>query len=66
MMNKKSAIIIGLQALLIVILFWMLVFYGKDEYEDFQTEQEEEIESLAHISETKLIASAQPPSAPDG
>ncbi len=51
MTNKKSAIIIGLQALLIVILFWMLVFYGKDEYESFRTEQEEEIESLDRVSE---------------
>lgn len=56
MMNKKSAIIIGLQALLIVILFWMLVFYGKDEYEDFQTEQEEEIESLDRVAEKEGIS----------
>jgi len=32
-MNHKMAMIIGLQALLIVMLFWVLVFYGKDEYE---------------------------------
>ncbi|MGJ8620841.1 MAG: hypothetical protein ACSHWN_10950 [Methylophilaceae bacterium] len=56
MMNKKSAIIIGLQALLIVILFWMLVFYGKDEYEDFRTEQEEEIESLDRVTEKEGIS----------
>ncbi len=56
MMNKKSAIIIGLQALIIVILFWMLVFYGKDEYEDFRTEQEEEIESLDRVTEEEGIS----------
>lgn len=56
MTNKKSAIIIGLQALLIVILFWMLVFYGKDEYEDFRTEQEEEIESLDRVTEKDGIS----------
>jgi hypothetical protein len=32
-MNRKAIIIIAIQASLIVILFWFLVFYGKDEYE---------------------------------
>ena len=32
-MNRKAMIIIAIQAFLIVILFWFLVFYGKDEYE---------------------------------
>lgn len=50
MISKKATIVIGLQAILIVILFWMLVFYGKDEYDDFRTEQEEEIESLDRVS----------------
>jgi hypothetical protein len=56
MMNKKTAIIIGLQAFLIVVLFWMLVFYGKDEYENFRTEQEEEIESLNRVVEEEGIS----------
>jgi hypothetical protein len=56
MTHKKSAIVIGLQALLIVILFWMLVFYGKDEYENFRTEQEEEIESLDRVTEEDGIS----------
>ena len=56
MINKKTAIIIGLQALLIVILFWMLVFYGKDEYESFRTEQEEEIESLDRVLEEEGVS----------
>ena len=50
MINKKAAIIIGLQTLLIVILFWMLVFYGKDEFEDFRVVQEEEIESADRVT----------------
>ncbi len=54
-MNKKTAIIIGLQALLIVILFWMLIFYGKDEYENFRSEQEEEIEGLNRVSEKEGV-----------
>lgn len=56
MTSKKSAIVIGLQALLIVILFWMLVFYGRDEYENFRTEQEEEIESLDRVTEKDGIS----------
>ena len=50
-MNKKLTIIIALQALLIVTLFWVLVFYGRDEYEAYQTEHEEEIESPSRVSE---------------
>lgn len=56
MITKKAAIIIGLQALLIVILFWMLVFYGKDEFEDFRVEQEEEIESADRVAEADGIS----------
>jgi hypothetical protein len=40
-MNRKATIIIGLQAALIVILFWFLIFYGKDEYETATSEREE-------------------------
>jgi hypothetical protein len=47
---NKTTIIISLQALLIVTLFWVLVFYGKDEYEAYQNEREEEIESLNRVS----------------
>lgn len=56
MTTKKSTIIIALQALLIVILFWMLIFYSKDEYEEFREEQEEEIESLDRVSEEEGIS----------
>ncbi len=50
-MNRKLAIIIFLQAIIIVTLFGMLVFYGKDEYETFiQSAEEEEIETPDHIT----------------
>jgi hypothetical protein len=54
-MTKKTTLIIVLQALLIVGLFWVLVFYSKDEYEAYQNEQEEEIESLKRVSTTEGI-----------
>ncbi len=50
-MNKKLSLIIGLQALLIVALFWVLIFYGKDEYEAYQNSHEDEIATPNHISE---------------
>lgn len=54
-MNKKLTIIIALQALLIVTLFWVLVFYGRDEYEAYRAEQQEEIESPSRVSENAGI-----------
>ncbi len=44
-MNRKLTTIIGLQAFLIVVLFWVLVFYGKDEFEAMSQQTEEEIET---------------------
>lgn len=49
-MNRKLAIIIGLQAFLIVILFWVLVFYGKDEYEAFTKDTDEQIAAPNRIN----------------
>lgn len=49
-MNRKAMIIIVLQAFLIVILFWLLVFYGKDEYEAASSENEEAIETRSLVS----------------
>lgn len=49
-MNRKLAIIIGIQAFLIVILFWVMVFYGKDEFEALTERAEEEIETPNRIS----------------
>lgn len=40
--TKKTFWIVFLQTLIIIVLFWMLVFYGRDEYEDFQDNQQEE------------------------
>lgn len=49
-MNRKIAIIIGLQAFLIIVLFWVLVFYGKDEYEAYTSQQEEEVETPNRVA----------------
>ena len=49
-MNKKSLIIFLLQTIIIIALFWLLVFYGKDEYATFQQSNEEEIESLNRVT----------------
>ncbi len=54
-MNKKISLILGLQALIIVTLFWVLIFYGKDEYEAYQAEQTEEIESPNRVNEVDGI-----------
>jgi hypothetical protein len=49
-MNRKIALIIALQAFLIIMLAWMLVFYGKDEYEAYTQGEEEEIETPSHVT----------------
>ena len=54
-MNKKISWIIALQAALIIALFWVLVFYGKDEYESYQNAQKEEIESLNRVTSDEGI-----------
>jgi hypothetical protein len=54
-MNKKLTLIIVVQALLIIALFWVLIFYAKDEYETYQSEQEEEIESPSRVTEKSGI-----------
>jgi hypothetical protein len=55
-MNKKLTLIIALQAMLIIVLFWVLIFYGKDEYEAYQNSQEEEIESPSRVTEKSGIS----------
>lgn len=55
-MNKKSTLIIGLQSLLIIALCWFLVFYGKDEYETYQANQTEEIESPGYVETNQGIS----------
>lgn len=54
-MNKKLSLIIGLQALIIIALFWVLIFYGKDEYEAFQNSHEDEIAGPNRITEKNGI-----------
>ncbi len=54
-MNRKLAIIISVQAFLIVMLFWLLVFYGKDEFEILNQQQEEEIETPNRVSNKEGI-----------
>jgi hypothetical protein len=49
-MNKKTLTILALQTLIIVMLFWMLVFYGKDEYEAGKEENGEVISTPSHIT----------------
>lgn len=51
-MNRKLLVILALQAFIIVILFWMLVFYGKDEFEAGHEDGEEEV-----ISAPSLVSS---------
>ena len=50
-MNKKLSLIIALQALLIIVLFWVLIFYSKDEYEAYQNRHEDEIASPNRVAE---------------
>ncbi|HEY3325853.1 MAG TPA: hypothetical protein VGK14_01640 [Novimethylophilus sp.] len=52
-MNRKALIIISLQAVVIVVLAWMLVFYGKDEYEAYQRRDDEEIKTASHVAAEK-------------
>ena len=52
-MNRKVAFIIGLQAFLIIVLFWVLVFYGKDEYNAYHQAQEEEVATPNRVNQVK-------------
>ncbi len=54
-MNRKLAIVLGLQAFLIVVLFWMLVFYGKDEFESMTQQAEEEIDTPSRVASEKGV-----------
>ena len=50
-MNRKTSAIIAIQAFLIIVLFWILVFYGKDEYDSFNQAQEEEVASPNRVAQ---------------
>ncbi len=49
-MNKKLTLVICIQAIVIVLLLWTLIFYGQDEYETYQKAHEEEIESPLRVA----------------
>jgi hypothetical protein len=49
-MNKKLTQIIIIQTLLIVVLIWVLIFYGKDEYEAYQAELDKDIPNPSHVA----------------
>src|SRR5450830_9834 len=55
-MNRKLALIIGLQAFLIIMLFWVLVFYGKDEYEASTHASKDKIEAPNRVSTKQGLA----------
>lgn len=50
-MNRKVLAIIALQAILIVVLSWVLVFYGRDEFEAYTREEaREEIAASSRVA----------------
>jgi hypothetical protein len=55
-MNRKLAFIIGLQTFLIIMLFWVLVFYGKDEYEASTHASKNKIEAPNRVSTKQGLA----------
>lgn len=50
-MNKKVMMVIVVQALIIVALAWMLVFYGKDEFEVSQRKNDVEISAPSRVAQ---------------
>ncbi|MFM9912353.1 MAG: efflux RND transporter periplasmic adaptor subunit [Methylophilaceae bacterium] len=50
-MSKKVMVVIVVQALIIVALAWVLVFYGKDEFETAQRKGDEEISAPSRVSQ---------------
>jgi hypothetical protein len=58
-MSKKTITIIALQAFIIIVLFWLLIFYGKDEYEEEMTQgaEAEEIETPSLVLNTPEASS---------
>ncbi len=52
-MNRKTTVIIALQAFLIVLLVWFLVFVGKDEFENASRENETGFNSRTLLAANK-------------
>jgi hypothetical protein len=59
MINKKLSFMIILLSLLVIGLFWALIFVGKDEFEELQTEEAEEIETTSRVSEKSGVNTLQ-------
>ena len=55
-MNRKTLIIIVLQTVIIVVLAWLLVFYGKDEYEAYQRQDDDEIKTPSRVTQEQGAA----------
>lgn len=55
-MNKKVVAVIVLQAIIIVLLAWVLVFYGKDEYVAAQRADDKEISSPSRLSQEQGLS----------
>lgn len=58
-MNRKLALVIGIQAFLIVLLFWVLVFYGKDEYEASTHAAEDNIQAPSRVNAKQGLTTIQ-------
>ncbi len=58
-MNRKLALIIVIQAFLIVLLFWVLVFYGKDEYEASTHASEDNIQAPNRVNAKQGLTTIQ-------
>lgn len=58
-MTKKSLWIIAIQTLLIIALFWILVFYGRDEYEASQEGDEDAVASHSRLVEQSGLQMVQ-------
>ena len=52
-MNKKITIVIAAQTALIILLFWVLVQYAKDEYHAYNEAQEEEVATPNRVNSNK-------------
>ncbi len=48
-MTENTKRIIIVQFILIVVLFWLIVFYGKDEYDQFNLGQDDDIETINRV-----------------
>jgi hypothetical protein len=48
-MNKKTTQIIAIQTILIILLFWALVHFAKDEYHLFNEAQDDDVETIDRV-----------------